>query len=153
MEEYWDRYEGVKSEILNTTRFDKNSDLRTTYLGKTNMVRDHKLVAEERFPMSENRYTTGKLLDSTECQTLSVTGASKSFMSKSHYLCCKSLYSLPKFMSKTQRIQVGNREYMSVLFVIQIIIDIHGYRFKIHVLVSEIHENIDIALGIKIYLS
>ena len=47
-EEYLDRYEGVKSEILNTTRCDENSDLSTTYLGKTNMVRDLKMVAEER---------------------------------------------------------------------------------------------------------
>ena len=45
-EEYLDRYEGMKSEILNTTRFDKNSDLSMTYLGKTNMLRDHKMVAE-----------------------------------------------------------------------------------------------------------
>ena len=30
MEEYLDRYEGVKSEILNTTRFDENSDLSMT---------------------------------------------------------------------------------------------------------------------------
>ena len=30
-EEYWDRYEGVKSEILNMTRFDEKSDLSTTY--------------------------------------------------------------------------------------------------------------------------
>ena len=35
------------------------------------------------------------------------------------------------------------------LFVIPIIIDIHGYRFEIYTLVSEIHENIDIDLGIK----
>ena len=50
----------------------------------------------------------GKLLEGTECQILLDTGASKSFMSKSHYLHCKSLHSLPKFASKTQRIQVGN---------------------------------------------
>ena len=50
----------MKSEILNTTRFDENSDLTTTYLGKTNMIRDHKMVAEEKFPMSEQVYTTGK---------------------------------------------------------------------------------------------
>ena len=148
-EEYLDRYEGVKSEILNTTRFDENSDLSTTYLGRSSMVRDHKMVAEERFPMSEQGYTTGKLLDGTECQILLDTGASKSFMSKSHYLCCKSLHSLPKFTSKTQRIQVGNRQYVSVLFVIPIIIDIHGHRFEIYTLVCEIHENVDIVLGIK----
>ena len=29
-EEYLDRYEGVKSEILSTTRFDENSDLSMT---------------------------------------------------------------------------------------------------------------------------
>ena len=37
-EEYLDRYEGVKSEIVDTTRFDENSELSTTYLGKTNMT-------------------------------------------------------------------------------------------------------------------
>ena len=70
-------------------------------------------------------------------------------MSKSHYLCCKSLYSLPKFTLKTQRIQVGNGQFESVLFVIPIIIDIQGHRFKIYTLVSKIHENIDIVLGIR----
>ena len=33
-EEYLDVYEGIHSEILSTTRFYKNSDLSTTYLGK-----------------------------------------------------------------------------------------------------------------------
>ena len=91
----------------------------------------------------------GKLLYGTECQILLDTGASKSFMSKSHYLCCKSLHSVPKFASKTQRIQVGNGQYVSVLFLIPIIIDIHGHRFEIYTLVSEIHENVDFVLGIK----
>ena len=36
--EYLDRYEGVQSEIVDTTRFDENSDLNTTYLGKINMT-------------------------------------------------------------------------------------------------------------------
>ena len=31
-EEYLDRYKGINSEILSTTRFDENSDLSTTYL-------------------------------------------------------------------------------------------------------------------------
>ena len=33
-EEYLDRYKGVKSGILNTTRFDENADISMTYLGK-----------------------------------------------------------------------------------------------------------------------
>ena len=38
---------------------------------------------------------------------------------------------------------------MSILFVIPIIVNIHGHRFEIYTLVSEIHENVDIILGIK----
>ena len=88
-------------------------------------------------------------MDSTECQILLDTGASKSFMSKSHYLHCKSLPSLPMFAPKTQRIQVENGQYVNVLFVIPIIVDIHGHRFKVYTLVSEIYENIDLVFGIK----
>ena len=149
MEEYLDRYEGVKSEILNTARFKENSDLSTTYFSRSNMTWDDKLTVEEKFSITEQRYTVVKLLDDTECQILLDTGASKSFMFKSHYLHCKSLHSLPKFASETQRIQVGNGQYVSVLFVIPIIINIHGHRFKMYMLVSEIHENIDMILGIK----
>ena len=70
-------------------------------------------------------------------------------MSKSYYLHCKSLHSLPKFTSKTQRIQVCNGQYVNILFVIPIIIEISGHRFEIYMLVSKIHENVDIILGIK----
>ena len=38
---------------------------------------------------------------------------------------------------------------MSVIFVIPIIIDIHSHRFEIYTLVSKIHKNVDIVLGIK----
>ena len=106
-EEYLDVYEGIQSEIVNTTRFDENSDLSTTYLGKSDKTRNDKLRVEEIFPTSEHGYTSGRLLDGTECQLLLDMGVSKSFMSKSFYMWCKSLHSLPKFASKTQRIQVG----------------------------------------------
>ena len=61
----------------------------------------------------------------------------------------KSLHSLPKFALRTQRIQVGNGQCVSVLFIIPVIIDVHGHRFKIYTLASEIHENVDLVLGIK----
>ena len=93
-------YEGVQLEVLSTTMFDENSDLSTTYLDRIDMTRTSKIMAEERFPISQQGYMVGKLLDDTECQTLLDMGASKSFMSKSHYLRCKSLHSLPKFASK-----------------------------------------------------
>ena len=65
MEEYLDTYKGIHSEILNTTRFDKNSDLSTTYLGKSDRSKNDKIKAEESFPISEQGYTLGKLLDRT----------------------------------------------------------------------------------------
>ena len=91
----------------------------------------------------------GELLDNTECQMLLDTGGSKSYMSKSYYFKCKTLHALPKFASKTQRIQVGNGQYVGVLFIIPVIIDIHGHRFEVFTLVPEIHENVDLVLGIK----
>ena len=148
-EEYLDRYEGVISEILNTTRFDENTDLSTTYIGKLRMTQGDKLNVEERFPIMKQGYTVGKLLDGTECQILLDTGASKSFMSKSYYLHCKSLHLLPKFASKTQRIQVGNGQHVSILFVILIIVNISSHIFEIYTLVSEIHENVDLVLGVE----
>ena len=152
-EEYLGRYEGVKSKILSTTRFDENSDLSMTSLGRVNVARKNKITAEEKFPISKQGYTTRKLLDGTKCQILLDTGASKSFMSKSHYLHCKSLHSLPKLASKTPRIQVGNGQYVSIYFVITIIVDIHGHRFEVYTLVSEIHKHVDLVLGIKMYSS
>ena len=102
------------------------------------------IKTEENFPISEQGYMIEKLLEGAECQILLDTGASKSFMSKSHYLQCKSLHSLPKFTSKMQRIQVGNGQFVSMSFI-----NINGHRFEIFILVSEIHEKVDLVFGIK----
>ena len=44
---------------------------------------------------------------------------------------------------------MGNGQYVSVLFIIPVIIDIHGHRFEIFILVSEIHDNVDLVMGMK----
>ena len=147
--EYLDMYEDIQSEIVNTTRFKENSDFSMTYLGRSSKARNDKLKAEESYPISEHWYTLGKLLDGMECQLLLDTGTSKSFMSKSFYMQCKSLHFFSKFTAKAQRIQVGNGQCVSILFIIPVIIDVHRHRFEIYTLVSEIHENIDLVLGIK----
>ena len=56
---------------------------------------------------------------------------------------------LTQICTKTQQIQVGNGQCVSVLYIIPVIIDVHGHRFEIYTLVSEIHENVDLVLGIK----
>ena len=53
--DYLSMYEGVKSEILYTTKFNKNSDL-----GKGNMTRSDNIKAEGKFPVLEQCYTIRK---------------------------------------------------------------------------------------------
>ena len=86
--EYLDMYEGIQTEIISTTRFDENLDLSTSYMGTVDMTTASKIKVEERLPIAEQGYMIGKLLDGMECQMLLDTGASKSFMSKSHHLHC-----------------------------------------------------------------
>ena len=83
---YFDKYDGIYAEISQVTIFDESTDLSTTYLGKADMRRDQIIKAEEKFPISGQGYTHGKLLDSTACTILIDTGASKSYMSKSYYM-------------------------------------------------------------------
>ena len=146
---YFDKYDGIHTEISQVTRFDESTDLSTTYLGKTDMMREYVIKAEERFPFSRQGYMDGKLLDQTECSILIDSVASKSYMSKSYYMRCKSLHTLSKFASTTPRVQVDNVQYVAVLFVIPVIVDIHRHRFEVFTLMSEIHDNADLVLGMK----
>ena len=139
---YLDVYEGVYTEVISTDRC-------TMYLGQVNMTRDTEVKAEESFPITARGYTRGQFLDGTDCEILIDTGVSKSYMSKSYFLRCKNLHTMPKFTSTTRRIQVGNGQYVGVLFVILVTITIQKHRFEIFTLVSGIHENVDLVLGIK----
>ena len=56
---------------------------------------------------------------------------------------------MPKFASKMQRIQIGNGQHVSVLFIIPVTVEIAGHKFEVYTLVSEIHENVDLVLRIK----
>ena len=83
-DEYLDVYEGIQTDIVSSSRFDENSDISMTYLGRIRQEESqNKLKAEESFPISENSYTLGRLLNDMKCHLLLDTGASKSFMLKS----------------------------------------------------------------------
>ena len=149
-QEYLDVYEGIQSDKVSSSRFDENVDISTKYLGKIECKEaQDKLKVEESFPISENGYTLGRLLDGTKGQLLLERGASKSFMPKSFYMQCKSLHTLPKFAATMQKTQVGNGQCICILFIVPVIVEIHSHRFEIYTLVSEIHENVDSVLGIK----
>ena len=145
--EYLDVYKGIHAGIVTSDRCDEDTDLSTTYLVQMNMTKDMEIKAMENFPITMCGYTRGKLLDSTECDLLVDTGTSKSYMSKSYFMRYKSLHSLPKSTYTTTGIQVGNG--IGVLFIILVIMTIQNHRFEIFTLLSKIHENVDLVIGIK----
>ena len=147
-DKYMDVYEDVFAEVVTTNRLDENVDLSKMYFSKIGMKQENIMKAEESFPISEQGFVMGRILNGEECQILLDTGVGKSYMSKSYYLRCKALYDLPKFASKTQRIQVGNGQYIGVLFVIPVIVEMCSHRLEVFTLVSEIFDNIDMVLGI-----
>ena len=52
-------------------------------------------------------------------------------------------------LQQHKEFKVGNGQYVAVLFVIPVIVDVHGHRFEVFTLVSEIHDNVDLVLGMK----
>ena len=73
-------YEDVYAEVVTTNRFDENVDLSTTYLGKIDMKGEDIMKAEESFPISEQGFGIGKVLNGEKCQILLDTGVSKSYV-------------------------------------------------------------------------
>ena len=109
--------------------------------------------AVHKVSITEDCYVPGKLLDGTYCKIMLDTVASKLFMSKMFYLPCPLLHSLPKFVSGTKDILVGNGQYIGALFVIPVVINLHRHGLEVHTLILDIHDNMDMAMGIKnVYL-
>ena len=48
-----------------------------------------------------------------------------------------------------QRVQVCSGQCAAVLFVILVKIDVYRHKFEVFALVSEIHDNVDLVLGMK----
>ena len=49
--------------MVTTNRFDENVDLSTTYLGKIGMKQEDIMKAEESFPISEQGFVMGRILN------------------------------------------------------------------------------------------
>ena len=148
-QESLDIFESIKSDVMYAAQYGENSDKGTTYLGMPKMKRLDELKAEQKALMTEDCYIPSKLLDGTDCRILLDTGACKSFISKTFYLNCPSLHSSPKLVSKTKNILVGNGQCVGVLFVIPVVINLQGHCFEVYTLVTEIHVNVDMVMGIK----
>ena len=60
---YIDVYDNIYAEVVTTSRFDENVDLSMMYLGRIDMKRDEVMKAEESFPISEQGFVMGKLVN------------------------------------------------------------------------------------------
>ena len=60
---YLGLHEGSRWEILYASKFDENTDLGSTYLGRVDMTRSDRIEAAEKFPILEQPYMVGKLSD------------------------------------------------------------------------------------------
>ena len=64
---YMDVYDEIYAEVVMTSKFDENVDLSTTYLGRIDMKREDVMKAEESFPISEQGFVMGKILNARYC--------------------------------------------------------------------------------------
>ena len=129
-EDYLDIIEGVKADVMYTVQYED-----------TKMRRQDELKRGHKVPIMEDYYIPIKLLDGVDCKILLHIGASKSFMSKTLYLNC-SLH-----LYQTMNILVGNGQYVGVLFLVPVVINLQGHRFEVNTLVSQTCDNMDMAIG------
>ena len=57
-----------------------------------------------------------------------------------------------KFSSKAKALQVGNGANINILFNMSIVITNQGQIFEIYATVSELHDNVDLVLGVKNFI-
>ena len=60
--EYLDMYNGVRSEVLCTTKFEENSDLSTTYFSRRDMRRLDEIKVEEGVSYIRTRLYSRKIV-------------------------------------------------------------------------------------------
>ena len=149
VKQYMDQFDKVSIKLHDSTSFQDNRDVSTTYLGKSTIRQFEKFEPEFTFKINVNSHTKGRVIGGNNIDILLDTGASKSYMSKAYYMNNPCLHSLPKFNSHIKHLQVGNGNKVATLFVIPVLISIEGHKFEIYTLVSEIQDTIDLVLGMK----
>ena len=145
-----DIYEDIYADMVYASKSDENSDLSMTYLGQTEMTRSTEIKAEERLPITGQGFASGKLLDGMRMSNFIRHRCYKVIHVKVILYWDAKLYMhYPNSLQTCKESKWKNRQYVSVLFVIPVIIDIHGHRFDIFTLVSKIHDHVDLVMGMK----
>ena len=73
-----------------------------------------------------------------------------SSLCQNHFICNANHYTpYQNLLLLHRKYKLGMDSALAILFIIPVIVEIHGHRFEIYTLVSKIHENVDLVLGIK----
>ena len=94
--------------------------------------------------------TEAFLMDNTPMELFFDSGASRSYLLKKFYDTNKSLHKLPKFVTSCTGIKIGNGSIIPTLFVIPIQFMTNGHIFKVHTIVTEIDDGMDLVFASKI---
>ena len=86
------------------TKFDENTDLSMTYLGRIGQTRKSVIKAEECFPISGQVYTVGKLADKTDCIILIDT-------EKAHCICLNHFSCKVRYFMHYQNLHLQHKEF------------------------------------------
>ena len=115
-----------------------------TYLGRVKIARQNKITTKEKFPDIRARVHTWQIAIGWYCYVKSLMWIITLFALQITSFIYLGL------LQRLRGSKLEMEQYVSILyFVIPIIVDVHCYRLEVYTLVSEIHENVDLVLGIK----
>ena len=77
------------------------------------------------------------------------TGATKCIMSEGFFNEHEILHDLPRYKVDTKNLEIGNGAYISIKFIIPLVISFNGHIFKIFALVNSSKTNDLLLMGMK----
>ena len=149
-EEYMDMYEGIHSDVVSSNRFDENSDISTTYLGKIKNRGDQdKLQAEESFSYIRKWLHIGQTIRWYKMSTITGHRCEQ-------ILYVKIILHAMQITSYLTKVCINHTKDTSWKWSVCLCAIYNtsycktpmGHRFEVYTLVTEIHENVDLVLGI-----
>ena len=147
---YDDLYEGTQPKltpIAHGSRVDGRSMIGASYLGPADLS---ELPEEVSLPIDSRATTRVSLPDGSTHKLLVDTGASCSMINRAVFDRNKWLQTQPQFkpLRRTKIAAAGGR-IIDVQFIINVLLNIHGHRFQVMVMVAPISKGLEVLIGIK----
>ena len=146
---FFDRFDAVNPILKNEQTYDELRDMGTTYLGTTGFTRGSDFPIKCLFKCDPWAWTLGHLLDGTLVPVQIDTGATKCIMSKGFFNEHEILHDIPRYKAHTKNLEIGNGAYISIKFIIPLVISFNGHIFEIFALVNSSKTSELLLIGMK----